>query len=114
MFVRQHAAAIVGSKMVVFGGDTGQCLLDDTKVIVALCVVTTPDREKSFHSATNFIIISLYSSDTELREAYMGFCRSKSSSIAKWAFSEVASLQRSLSGIPLVAHFCCCYSYCSS
>uniref|UniRef100_A0ACD5Y8Y5 Uncharacterized protein n=1 Tax=Avena sativa TaxID=4498 RepID=A0ACD5Y8Y5_AVESA len=28
-----HAAAIVGSKMVVFGGDTGQCLLDDTKIL---------------------------------------------------------------------------------
>ncbi|CAM0949729.1 unnamed protein product [Alopecurus aequalis] len=28
-----HAAAVVGSKMVVFGGDTGQCLLDDTKIL---------------------------------------------------------------------------------
>ncbi|XP_066338807.1 uncharacterized protein [Miscanthus floridulus] len=28
-----HAAAMVGSKMVVFGGDSGQCLLDDTKIL---------------------------------------------------------------------------------
>jgi hypothetical protein len=35
----------------------------------------------------------------------MGFRRSKSSSIAKWAFFEASSLQRSLSGILLVAHF---------
>ncbi|KAI4987616.1 hypothetical protein ZWY2020_020416 [Hordeum vulgare] len=28
-----HAAAIVGSKMVVFGGDSGQHLLDDTKIL---------------------------------------------------------------------------------
>ena len=39
MYVQQHAAAIVGSKMVVFGGDSGHQLLDDTKVIVVLCVV---------------------------------------------------------------------------
>ena len=30
--IEQHAAAIVSSKMVVFGGDSGQRLLDDTKV----------------------------------------------------------------------------------
>lgn len=29
----QHAAAIVSSKMVVFGGDSGHHLLDDTKVV---------------------------------------------------------------------------------
>jgi hypothetical protein len=28
-----HAAALVGSKMVVFGGDSGDQLLDDTKVM---------------------------------------------------------------------------------
>ncbi|AQK48681.1 Galactose oxidase/kelch repeat superfamily protein [Zea mays] len=28
-----HAAAMVGSKMVVFGGDSGQSLLDDTKIL---------------------------------------------------------------------------------
>ncbi|CAO2149997.1 unnamed protein product [Urochloa humidicola] len=28
-----HAAAMVGSKMVVFGGDSGHCLLDDTKIL---------------------------------------------------------------------------------
>jgi len=28
-----HAAAIVSSKMVVFGGDSGQRLLDDTKIL---------------------------------------------------------------------------------
>ena len=31
--IEQHAAAIVSSKMVVFGGDSGQRLLDDTKVV---------------------------------------------------------------------------------
>jgi hypothetical protein len=30
---KQHAAALVGSKMVVFGGDSGDQLLDDTKVM---------------------------------------------------------------------------------
>ena len=31
--VKQHAAAIVSSKMVVFGGDSGRHLLNDTKVV---------------------------------------------------------------------------------
>jgi hypothetical protein len=30
---KQHAAAIVDSKMVVFGGDSGHTLLDDTRVV---------------------------------------------------------------------------------
>jgi hypothetical protein len=30
---KQHAAAIVDSKMVVFGGDSGHNLLDDTRVL---------------------------------------------------------------------------------
>jgi succinate dehydrogenase/fumarate reductase cytochrome b subunit len=37
----------------------------------------------------------------------MRFRRSKSSSIAKGAFFEASSLQRSLSGILLVAHYYC-------
>jgi len=31
--VKQHAAAIVSSKMVVFGGDSGRHLLNDTRVV---------------------------------------------------------------------------------
>lgn len=31
---KQHAAAMVGSKMIVFGGDSGNHLLDDTKVLM--------------------------------------------------------------------------------
>jgi hypothetical protein len=34
--IEQHAAAIVSSKMVVFGGDSGRHLLDDTKVVGSL------------------------------------------------------------------------------
>jgi hypothetical protein len=34
--IGQHAAAIVRNKMVVFGGDSGHHLLDDTKVVRSL------------------------------------------------------------------------------
>lgn len=40
--IEQHAAAVVSNKMVVFGGDSGQRLLDDTKVVGSsffLCVL---------------------------------------------------------------------------
>lgn len=48
----QHAAALVGSKMVVFGGDSGDQLLDDTKVMRfwLLCV------GREFHLSTTIYL----------------------------------------------------------